>query len=246
MDFKIPHPKIPTRLELLPIERVWYSKLKGVKFGDWNKTLRDNSYPIFQFKLDWRKIRFLLADGKYDNKQFDFLAEEIDAHLNKQGWRGNFFIKLESRSPKDYLYDDENFGKPRPLKTAKDALYALALSMRTFEDLCSFKTLHKFQIIIRPYISFHPKNEWRCFIKGRKLVGISQYYYAEVFDGLNSNGIADFINDIVIPNMTVDSYIADVVNEEKPILLETNPWGFSDPCLFKDYCHFDGSILINS
>jgi hypothetical protein len=43
--------------------------------------------------------------------------------------------------------------------------------------------------------------------------------------------------------MSTDSYIADIIvgNDKRPMtILETNPFGISDPCLFEQYSNFDG------
>jgi len=57
--------------------------------------------------------------------------------------------------------------------------------------------------------------------------------------------IRDFINDICIPNMKTKTFVADlVIDKDKIILLETNPYGLSDPCLL-EYGKMNNQFLYN-
>ena len=51
---------------------------------------------------------------------------------------------------------------------------------------------------------------------------------------------------IAIPNIGCDNFIADVVvgnDARQTVILEANPFGVSDPCLFESYNNFDGKLL---
>ena len=112
--------------------------------------------------------------------------------------------------------------------------------------------LEQSAIVVRPYIDFHPSEEWRVFIKDKKVVGITQYYFGSFFPQLTEevvksvdNEIRCFIEDIVLKNVELDNYVVDMVigaDDRPTVLLEMNPYGLSDPCLFVDYQSFDGSI----
>ena len=46
--------------------------------------------------------------------------------------------------------------------------------------------------------------------------------------------------------MDLDNFVVDVVIEDDKItILEMNPFGLSDPCLFYSYDKLDGSIKYN-
>ncbi len=112
------------------------------------------------------------------------------------------------------------------------------------------KYTDKASLVVRPFIPFEAWQEWRVFVKDNKIVGISQYYYLSTFEKLTpiyvkqvQKSITDFIDTIVIPNMAIPNYIADVVVDGTDVkLLETNPWGLSDPCLFGSYENFNGDL----
>jgi hypothetical protein len=177
------------------------------------------------------------------------LSDLIRPALKEMNCENKFFLKLITRSPKDHLADDDNFGKPRALNFTNDALCAILSSMRCSEDLVLLKHLDSNSIILRPYIDFHPSLEYRVFIDGKKIAGISQYYYGVKFDNIGDHekDIREFVNSIVIPNVKLGSFVADVVVDNgKAILLEMNPWGLSDPCLFGSYNNMDGSYKVNN
>ena len=167
-----------------------------------------------------------------------------------------YFVKLESRSPKDspFAYDYK-LRRTNPLRNAEEIVAALMSSMRTFEDVIMLLRIKK-QIIlhIRPFYLIPKRCEWRVFVKNKKIVGISQQFYDEFFDydreyiSTAESRIRDFIDNIVKYNVHAKSFVADIIlyNTREPIklvsginsfcqIIETNPYGLSDPCLFKDY-----------
>ena len=167
-----------------------------------------------------------------------------------------YFVKLESRSPKDspFAYDYK-LRRTNPIRNAEEIVAALMSSMRTFEDVIMLLRIKK-QIIlhIRPFYLIPKRCEWRVFVKNKKIVGISQQFYDEFFDydreyiSTAEGRIRDFIDNIVKYNVHAKSFVADIIlyNTREPIklvsginsfcqIIETNPYGLSDPCLFKDY-----------
>lgn len=133
--------------------------------------------------------------------------------------------------------------------------------MRTFEDLV-FLTQLKDEIIlyVRPFADFESRYEWRVFVKDKKVIGISQQFYKETFSYnkkyLNEieRSVTYFMYNICIPNIKVDNFVADLYvsggTHYKPgiykkfldtSIIETNPYGFSDPCLFGTYDELESS-----
>lgn len=234
----------------------WWSNNNGISFCDWPEELLKYSYPLKLVHLPKDLIEKLIMGTMTDEREIQVIQEYeklLEPALKEMGYPDKFFVKLISRSPKDYLANSDNHGKPEPVTSVAEIVRSFLCSERCFEDLCFLRFIYQSAIVLRPYIDFHPSNEWRVIILAGKIMGISQYYYLSVFPELSHDtiphikeSIMKFVNDHVIPHITVDSYIADIVvknNGEDPVLLETNPFGLSDPCLFKDYYSFDETIM---
>jgi hypothetical protein len=238
----------------------WWRHHEGINFADWNDILRENTFPFKIIPLPKRLINdhIQAMDGKPE-KMKDVIkgyAKLLRQPLKQLDCKHHFFIKLISRSPKDTLADENNHGKPKPLMSVKDAVIAMSNSMRFFEDIVLLKYLPTASIVVRPYINFDPSKEWRVYIQDKRIIGISQYYYQSVFPafdetlvGAIKDEIKEFIYSIVVPNMELSDYVADIVTGydvlRKTTVLEINPYWMSDPCLFKSYNSFDRTIVWN-
>jgi hypothetical protein len=247
------------RKSSLEVAQDWYNNLNGVKFSDWGKDLFSYSPPIKEIKIPTKMIIPCLEN---DKKAEHILVNYLQRQLNKienQFFFGvnrirKLFVKLESRSPKDYIqnYPKEDY---KALHNAEEIVDALLGSMRTFEDLV-FLTKLKDEVIlyVRPFADLERRYEWRVFVKDRKVIGISQQFYEETFSYnkkyLNEikRSISYFMDNICIPNIKVNSFVADLYvsggTHYKPgitkrfldiSIIETNPYGLSDPCLFETY-----------
>lgn len=127
------------RKSSLEVAKDWYNNLNGVKFSDWGKDLFSYSAPIKEIKIPTEMIRPCLDN---DKKAKHILVNYLQRQLNKienQFFFGanrikELFVKLESRSPKDYI---QNWPKEdyKALHNAQEIVDALLGSMRTFEDL---------------------------------------------------------------------------------------------------------------
>lgn len=252
------------RRDFLEVAKDWYSNLEGVKFSDWNEDLFKYSIPIKGIKIPTKM--FVDCFNKIKRSEhilINYLQRELNKKEN-QFFSGktrirSYFIKLESRSPKDNIVDwDTNTYKA--LYNAEQMVDTLLGSMRTFEDLVLLTQL-KDEIIlyIRPFVDLERRYEWRVFVKDKKVIGISQQFYKETFsynevyiDILEEN-ILYFMNNTCIPNIPVDNFVADLyvynyfylANNGKfilfPYIIETNPYGLSDPCLFETYDNLESS-----
>lgn len=163
------------------------------------------------------------------------------ARLKKQGYN-SFFVKLVSRSPKDWLVREDN--TMMKINSPEDVVHAFGSSFRCLEDIVMLSHLNiDNNLIIRPYIQINPETEWRCFIKNNQVIGISRYYYQKENNIKNPSSIktkiVQFLEEVVIPNITVSDFVADVISDQIVILLETNPYGLSDPCLFGSYSELE-------
>ena len=252
------------RRDSLEVAKDWYNNLEGVKFSDWNKDLFEYSIPIKEIKIPTKM--FVDCFNKIKRSEhilINYLQRELNKIKNQFFLYGKrvkgYFIKLESRSPKDNIVDwDTNTYKA--LYNAEQMVDTLLGSMRTFEDLVLLTQLKDEVILyIRPFIYLEKRYEWRTFVKDKKVIGISQQFYKETFsykehyiDILEEN-ILYFMNETCIPNIPIDNFVADLYvynyfylsNDAKfimfPYIIETNPYGLSDPCLFETYDNLESS-----
>lgn len=171
------------------------------------------------------------------------------------------FVRLGSRSPKDILYD-----APLICFTASDVIKRLtSCSERIYEDL-SMAIFKKYEpyIFMREWLDIPEWSEFRCFMKDKKLIGISQYNYLHeaVFTKILDNhealkfGIELFFQDFK-KAIHLDNVVFDVFVKHRNIsgnnvfeikLLEINPFfNLTDPCLFdwRKPEMFQGQFLFN-
>ena len=170
---------------------------------------------------------------------------------------GPYFVRLGSRSPKDAFYWPKDELKA---ENADEVLQLLtAGSERVYEDLkIGLHFNYEPHIFIRQWIDIPEWAEFRCFMKDRKLIAVSQYYYRKVhrqildeWDGIQWS-IEQFFNRQFRHASHLDSVVFDVFVRLKGNatynsaccgnlpwrnwevkLLEINPyWNLTDPCLF--------------
>jgi len=234
---------------------------------NWPSGLYNLSIPQVNVPLGMPKA-FLLIFGKImDGKECSDLDQTylsaIAAKLTKAGsiFRDGFFVRLGSRSPKDsWLGHREGF----KCTDGKKALQLLLDSPERVYDDVALAVGHNYkpQIWLREWRDIPAWSELRCFMRNRKLVGISQYDYLhhERHEELASNAasiqwaVERFFNALLLPVIHLDNVVFDVWvmrrqhgNESvwEVRLLEINPFGpWTDPCLFswKDGGNFDGTI----
>lgn len=255
-EFKIPAIILPTDEEMKLSALKWWADNKHIDMRSWNTILKDNSFPFYTFDIPQHIMDSIVEYEEPKNRVGAYkLTDDYFAPILKEiGLYDRYFMKLCTRSPKDALYDESNYGKPSALSGTSGIVDTTRSSMRTFDDMCLLRYIPEYAyIVFRPYIDFHPSTEWRVFIYNGSIFGISQYYYEATFDNYTDdhihrvrNLIRDFHHKVMLHNMPLESYIFDVVCDGKNVtLLEVNPWGTSDPCLFRDYKSWDGSIKYN-
>lgn len=232
----------PTEEELKVSAKKWFEPLKNIGLNKWNSILIDNSFPFEIYPIKENIIDILISDG---NANLDEAIEYFNSIIGKSKFESPYFIKLISRSPKDYLYDN------MALSAGKDIASALSSSMRTFEDLCRFKYLPEESfLVLRPFIKLKRKYEFRVFVYENKINGISQYYYENSFNYSKEElvkiekDIRDFTNDILIPNCEEDTFVVDLYCDKNVKLIEINPYYLSDPCLFYSYDNLKDEFLV--
>jgi len=186
-------------------------------------------------------------------EQREKLEEKLDKFF--VGGKG-FFCRLSTRSPKDAvsLSPEE---KQLPInerlkrkidklrvKSGDDVLNLIGKSQRVFSDI-SFYFQYRVKdsssetlfIILREFIEIQPDHEFRCYVKSKKLLAISQYQCYCKFERLQEisyvsklkQSILDF-HDETKNQLPMPDYVIDVfVNPEtfKCTIIELNPMGAS-------------------
>jgi hypothetical protein len=171
---------------------------------------------------------------------------------------GPFFVRLGSRSPKDALYW---FKDEMKVDNGEEALQLLtASSERVWEDLrIGLHFGYASHIFLRQWTEMPEWSEFRCFMKGRKLIAVSQYYYRQAhreliedYDGIkwaieqfftrqfkHLSHLDDVVFDVFVKQKTNAGTFNSGVCGVPPWraweikLLEINPyWNLCDPCLF--------------
>lgn len=234
----------------------------------WPPALRAMAGPMVELRLSeaerqliqnlWRLVNGddLDAETRAGVEQEEkALATRIQAAVDF--WDTGAFVRLNTRSPKDNWDWVDNHGKPRPIASAQDALDVLAGSMeRVFDDLRAAELAGEGDpvfLVIRPYISFEPWREVRLFIENGQLVGISQYFYHDVFEDMQERTrgwkerlgatVTALLPQLPWASFTLDGWVDDAGQFR---FLEVNPpvsVGVTDPALFLDGV-FDGSFRL--
>jgi len=176
---------------------------------------------------------------------------------------GGAFVRLGSRSPKD-SWEWHRIGAK--ISSGEDPLRLLCdASERIYEDLAlAISRNYSPHIFARQWLTIPEWSEFRCFMQGRKLVGISQYNYfrGAVYEEIvqNADTLRWVIAEQFFPDFLRASHLADVVFDVfvkcwshrdnsrvwEVKLLEVNPFfEMTDPCMFAWKDGFDGSFRFN-
>lgn len=172
------------------------------------------------------------------------------------GYPKGCYVRLGSRGPKDGT-------EPQiwPATSQEHAIQNLtANSERIYEDLEAALAFDYLPWIwLRQWLPVAPQNEFRCFLRNRKLVGISQYNYHNgpiPWIQEHEQELEWVIGNIFAPQFIKASHLDDVVfdvvvrnreSEWSCKMLEINPFlEMTDACLFdwRDGGDFDGSLRI--
>lgn len=188
-------------------------------------------------------------------------VREVLAHFPRGA-----LLRLGSRSPKDsWTWFDE--GPRVTLQDADPLRHFLSVSERTADDLL-LALQHDYppHLWVRQWLEIPPWAEWRCFQRGRELVGVSQYNYRQHYpECVEHQEVVRWAIDLFheqqfrqacpLPDVVFDVFVklrhrhdTGFAKETaaEVTLIEINPWSpRTDPCLFtwKDG-DFDGGTRI--
>jgi hypothetical protein len=217
---------------------------------NWPAALAALSMPHVGRPLDRHEVDALIEanrDGLCDSARLAALGEWLEPAL--AAMPGGGFVRLGSRSPKDTA-----LALLTGLK-AVDAAGALALltarSRRVLYDLSMCRDAgYAPWVFVRQWLDIQPLHEFRCFIEGGELAGISACHgqpieLPESF-GRRLPVLVSFCGEVASAYRR-DAFVADIAADpgggETPLLIEVNPWGPpTDACLFNWNEPFDGSF----
>lgn len=180
------------------------------------------------------------------------LAQQLDAMI--VGQQRASFVRLNSRSPKDSLY-----AMHHGLRVA-DGAQALAIivegSERCAADLrMALDHRRPVAIIVRRWLEFPEWAEFRCLMRKRRLVGVSQALHRQGrvfpeiarFQATIVRGIRDLMAEIIATSLIEDAVFDLAIDPraKAPIawLLDVNPVSsLTDTALFSDWQDYDASF----
>ncbi len=186
------------------------------------------SIPIAEVQPDWLDC----FDGKDNPHVFRRIVEY--GHEALKEFPDGVFFKLDSRSSKDWgivRYTAEN------IEELPGHIFG---SERMLDDL-AVQRHHRDAIVLcfRQWIELG--EEYRVFVKDRQIQGITRYDYRdppkrehtpEIVTAVEHRAAA--LLDAINPHFLLDDYVFDIGMREG-VLIEINPYGLSDPCLFGSY-----------
>ncbi|XP_020594389.1 cell division cycle protein 123 homolog, partial [Phalaenopsis equestris] len=204
----------------------------------------DPSSSLIEFDSD--------SDSDSENLAPSFPALESAVNQSISALGGSVFPKLNWSSPKDAAWIAAD-GSLRCTSFAEIALL-LHSSDRAVHDLChaasscsdhlpssSSPSFSFFLALRKFYPALRPELEFRCFVRRRHLIGISQRevtaFYPSLLDRRRElrRLVEDFFDEVVGNRFGLEDYCFDVyvTVDGRVKVLDFNPWGaFTLPLLF--------------
>ena len=228
---------VPTEDELRPhmLER-WESQAKEA-IDQWPEEIAALSVKTHLIPIDTNEIKEI-----YDNPESEAWLSAMNRYAalidEKTGWNRHF-IKLSTRSPKD-----ATMNAPTITLSGKQAMDWISNSERCLDDIYMAHIAKKpIYIAVREIYHAAPGGEFRCFAKDGKLIAVSRYdYHKEAQIEYPADKIFQQLSDWYEENIAAhyQTVVFDVElgcydRDGQPLLIELNPYGLSDPCLFRSY-----------
>ena len=253
-----------------------YQKSFHTNMENWGEGLFNLSTPTIMLLLDKSELNSLISSSIFCkggecilNENISNLAYRIEQELdNKQ-----YFLRLNTRSPKDLMLVHGSLHSiVEGRKDVEKVLFLLMESSRTMQDMIMLFTLEKpAYICFRDVHLIHPHYEFRCFVKGGKLIAATinmqkeayqkhsyEFLKTEIWNELERFCVEEFwpayLHKQDIPEIVVDVALfgGDGPNsgpahrKGKTWLVEINPYGMTDPCFFVSYENIEkmGGLLM--
>lgn len=252
----------PTRLPFPPITA---SHILNCSFHAWHPRLRSTTPKARTILLTQPFLDYLRADGivlpaeqrndddsGYDDpedddpdpaEQWRDLHDQINSTITQLG--GKVVPKLNWSAPKDATWISTT--NDMECRNANDVYLLLKSSDFITHDLeqafdgCIDSAEIPYHLVLRKSFNLNPSLEFRCFVRNRRLVAVSQRemnHFDFLFDLRNKfkRKIDDFLETKLLDNFPDDNFVFDVYlppPHEKVWLIDINPWApRTDPLLF--------------
>lgn len=247
VSFDIPELKMPTPEEHRAVSLRWLERIQPTLIDQWPKELLALSFSTEFVKVPadlWDDV-CLLMDHSRIGPVMRELAAEIDSRI---GWERKF-VRLNSRSPKDYPWP---FEVPATL-SGKEAMTMLTGSMRVVDDLYEFHWVPEQPafICLRDFeFGLRAVDEYRCFVKDYELIAVTAYDYTKPIAAPADGGkdirerINAYYRETLKPVLHIGTVVFDLwmPRGREPTLIEINPYGLSDPCFFGSYANVEAAM----
>lgn len=163
--------------------------------------------------------------------------EELVLQAQLQSPVGAAFVRIGTRAPLDSPLGAE---ADMQMDGGREALELLLDSPRLFDDMCLFQECgHLPSVVIRPWIEIEPGLELRAFVRGRRLVGLSQRYAQEpqpelIARAAELEAAVQARCEELAHAWPLDDLVVDFAwHDERVVIVDLHPWlAWCDSALF--------------
>lgn len=215
----------------------WIDKLQEVSPPTWLRALTSAERDLL-VDAHWRRQ---VGRRPPEPSSFDHLVvglEEMVLRAQEVSSVGAAFVRLGFRAPVDSPMAQEG---ELQVDGGPEALVVLLDSERVFDDLClSQECGYTPSLIVRPWLDIPAEAELRAFVRGRKLVGISQRRLEGPLAGLIGQvpllerSVKERCEELA-DRWPLDDLVVDFacLDDEEATVLDLHPWlPWSDGALF--------------
>lgn len=211
--------------------RAEYERVRPFMIDQWPQSLHDLSFPTTMVPVDVADME-LLYD--YEHPRWREVASALAVRLDDaMDWKRHF-IRLNNRSPKDAALSLVTC-------SGRQAVDWITTSERCLDDVVMAKGAGSpLFVCLREARHLDPDGEFRCFARAGRVVAVSRYFHQTTPQHRPDPGVVmaaavrfyDRHLAHLFENVVFDLYAPGFPDE---VLIEINPYGMSDPCLFTDY-----------
>jgi hypothetical protein len=213
----------------------FYEEVKDLDYKiEFNRTNLMNyaeliDYPItwkYEFNEDEMKILKTCAEkGQYllSALLYKEEIEPIIKRLNDSWQNGKWFFRFNSRSSKDGIHD-------LPYYLPNQIIENIITSKRAYSALSDYENIIYF---VKYDENWKNENEYRVFVRNKKVTCISQYYLSITYNKNieNMNNMINWLENKILPNVLskikTQNIVADVyIENDKFKIIEFNSFGY--------------------
>lgn len=209
-------------------------RFEACRMPSWYPSLAPFSFPTVFVKLRDEELE-ALSRGEESGEAPSEAIARLD-HAMK-AFAGNRFVGVDLAAPTD----TERFALKRgAVRSASSAWRILASSEKVKASVASGLST---SIVVRPFRRMDITREFRLFIKGGQLRGMSQYWLVRHFRRLEGKRelywslASEFVGKVAWclphPDLAMDIYFT---SRKEVIVVDLNPWGDpTDPLMMKSW-----------